>query len=60
MEYYLYNIPVFVMGKSPPHVSVPEFCAAAEETIASDILVNVDVVYIGAVSYTHLTLPTKA
>ena len=47
MEYYLYNIPVFVMGEPPPHVSVPEFCAAAEETIASDILVNVDVVYIG-------------
>ena len=47
MEYYIYNIPVFVMGEPPPYVSVPEFCAVAEETIASDILVNVDVVYIG-------------
>ena len=47
MEYYIYNIPVFVIGEPPPHVSIPEFCADAEETIASAILVNVDVVYIG-------------
>jgi hypothetical protein len=47
MEYYIYNVPVFVMGAPPKHVSTPEFCTAAEEVIPSTLLNNVDVVYIG-------------
>ena len=47
MEYYLYNVPVFVMGEAPPYVSVSEFCTAAEEVIPAALLANVDVVYIG-------------
>jgi hypothetical protein len=47
MEYYLHNVPVFVIGDPPPHVSIPEFCADAEEMIPTGLLANVDVVYIG-------------
>ena len=46
MEYYIYNIPLFVMG-SPPEVSLPDFCTEAEETIPHRLLNNVDVVYVG-------------
>ena len=46
MEYYIYSVPVFVMGDKPL-CSIPEFCTAAEETLPSGLLGNVDVVYIG-------------
>jgi hypothetical protein len=46
MEYYIHNVPVFVMGDEPV-CSVPEFCTDAEELMASSLLSGVDVVYIG-------------
>lgn len=46
MEYYIYNIPLFVIGGSP-EVSLPDFCTEAEETIPQPLLCNVDVVYVG-------------
>jgi hypothetical protein len=47
MEYYIYNIPVFLVGDDKPRVSIPEFCTDAEEVMAQHMLANVDVVYIG-------------
>tara|TARA_R110000796_G_scaffold47751_5_gene114641 strand:+ start:25233 stop:25844 length:612 start_codon:yes stop_codon:yes gene_type:complete len=47
MEYYIYNVPVFLMGEESPYVNTPEFCTAAEETVPQELLINVDVVYIG-------------
>ena len=46
MEYYIYNIPLFIMGEAPV-VSMPDFCTLAEETISHRLLFNVDVVYVG-------------
>jgi len=46
VEYYIHNIPVFVIG-SPPTVDMPEFCTEAENLLKANLLVNVDVVYIG-------------
>lgn len=46
MEYYIYNIPLFIMGEAPT-VSLPDFCTLAEETIPHRLLCNVDVVYVG-------------
>lgn len=46
MEYHIYNIPLFVIGE-PPEVSLPDFCAEAEEIIPQRLLCNVDVVYVG-------------
>jgi len=47
MEYYIYSIPVFLVGEEEPQVSIPEFCAEAEEIMSKQMLSNVDVVYIG-------------
>ena len=46
MEYYIYNIPVFAYDRVDG-VSIPEFCQQAEDTIHQNMLVNVDIVYIG-------------
>lgn len=46
MEYYIYNIPVFAYDRVDG-VSIPEFCQEAEDTIHQNMLVNVDIVYIG-------------
>ena len=46
MEYYIYHVPVFVMGGEPV-CSIPEFCSAAEDTLSQSLLANVDVVYVG-------------
>ena len=46
MEYYIYHVPVFVMGGEPV-CSIPEFCSAAEDTLNQSLLANVDVVYVG-------------
>jgi len=46
MEYYIHHVPVFVMGAAPV-CSIPDFCSLAEETLSSQLLMNVDVVYVG-------------
>jgi hypothetical protein len=46
MEYYIYNIPVFVITE-PANVDIPLFCIEAEETIPPFVLQNVEVIYIG-------------
>ena len=47
MEYYIYNIPVFVMGKPQESVNIPSFCQNVEELLPVRLLRNVEVVYIG-------------
>ena len=47
MEYYIYHIPVFLVGPKPPQIDVPAFCSAAEELIPDRLLNNIDVVYMG-------------
>ena len=47
MEYYIYNIPVFVVHEPGGDVNVPEFCQEVEEIMPARLLRNVEVVYIG-------------
>jgi len=47
VEYYIYNIPVFLVGTRPPEADIPEFCAKAEEILPPALLRNIDVVYVG-------------
>ena len=47
MEYYIYNIPVFVMDELEDGVDLPGFCEEVEELLPSELLNNVDVVYVG-------------
>jgi hypothetical protein len=47
MEYYIYNIPVFVLSTTPPGVDIPIFCQEVEEVLPLNLLRNVEVVYIG-------------
>ena len=46
-EYYIHNIPVFVMEKLDESVDIPEFCREVEEIFSQNILRNIEVVYIG-------------
>ncbi len=47
MEYYIYDIPVFVIDQPAESVDVPAFCTEVEEHIPQRLLKNVEVVYIG-------------
>jgi hypothetical protein len=47
MEYYIYNVPVFVLEPTVEGLSIPQFCTEAEETLPVSMFVNIDVVYIG-------------
>jgi len=47
MEYYIYNIPVFIVSDLADSVSIPDFCAEVENHIPSRLLQAVEVVYIG-------------
>tara|TARA_R110002020_G_scaffold394715_1_gene604717 strand:+ start:13115 stop:13732 length:618 start_codon:yes stop_codon:yes gene_type:complete len=47
MEYYIYDVPVFVTHDPPDPKIVPEFCSLAEETLPPSLLHNIDVVYVG-------------
>ena len=46
MEYYIYNIPVFVLNP-PENIDIPLFWLEAEEQLPAFILQNVEVIYIG-------------
>jgi len=47
MEYYIYNVPVFIMADLQPDVDMPAFCTEVEESVPFSLLRGVDVVYIG-------------
>ena len=47
MEYYIYNIPVFVTSPLQKGVEIGEFCSSVEEYMAPELLDNIDIVYIG-------------
>jgi len=47
MEYYIYNVPLFVLNEPPESVDIPTFCSDVESILAPDLLRNVDVVYVG-------------
>ena len=47
MEYYIYNIPIFVVDPPEASADIPHFCAAAEECLPSNLLNNIDVIYVG-------------
>jgi len=47
MEYYIYNVPLFVVDNVEENVDLPLFCAEVEEILPPSIFNNVDAVYIG-------------
>ena len=47
LEYYIYDIPVFVVNDIEDGVSIPDFCSQVEDYISRPLLNNVEVVYIG-------------
>ena len=47
MEYYIYNVPVFVVNDTEPTVDIPTFCEEVESYISRELMSNVEVVYIG-------------
>ena len=47
MEYYIYNIPLFIVNAPEESVDLPAFCEEVEDTIPRKLLHNVEVVYIG-------------
>jgi hypothetical protein len=47
MEYYIYNVPVFVTDPTQEGVDVGVFCQEVEEILPPQLLAGVDVVYIG-------------
>jgi hypothetical protein len=49
MEYYIYNIPLFLIGNTPPVVDIPQFCTEVEERIPQELCSNLDVVYVGEI-----------
>jgi len=52
MEYYIYDIPVWLTQGLEPGADISAFCHEVEETIPQALLKNIDVVYIG--SFKHL------
>jgi len=47
MEYYIYNIPVFLVDEPGKDVDIPGFCTEVEDYLSPELLTNVEVVYIG-------------
>jgi len=47
MEYYIHNIPLFVIDKLSPEIDLPSFCKEVEEIIPRGLLSPLDVVYVG-------------
>ena len=50
MEYYIYNIPIFLTQVPEPGVDIPVFCQEVEEILPDGLLRNVEAVYIGIFS----------
>lgn len=61
MEYYIYNIPVFLTDTVEEEIDIPSFCTEVEEILPPSLMRNIDVVYIGSfkelgnrnAAYTH-------
>jgi hypothetical protein len=47
MEYYIHNIPVFVLSPVHESVDLPIFCQEVEELLPASLLQNIEVVYVG-------------
>jgi hypothetical protein len=47
MEYYIYNVPLFVVDNVEADIDLPLFCAEVEEILPPTVFNDVDVVYIG-------------
>ena len=47
MEYYIHNIPLFVIDEVQPDIDLPSFCKEVEELIPQSLLAVLDVVYVG-------------
>ena len=47
MEYYIHNVPVFVVEDVGDNIDLPLFCSEVEEILPSRVFTNVDVVYVG-------------
>jgi len=47
MEYYIYDIPLFIVNDPGESVDLPAFCEEVESTIPHKLLQNVEVIYIG-------------
>tara|TARA_Y100000310_G_scaffold324697_1_gene386918 strand:+ start:269 stop:886 length:618 start_codon:yes stop_codon:yes gene_type:complete len=47
MEYYIHNIPVFILSPVPESVDIPAFCQEVEDVLPAPLIQNVEVVYIG-------------
>tara|TARA_R110002051_G_C8679695_1_gene491604 strand:+ start:103 stop:726 length:624 start_codon:yes stop_codon:yes gene_type:complete len=53
MEYYIYNIPVFIIDEdSPDHDIIPAFCEEVESYLSPAFMSNIEVVYVG--NFKHL------
>jgi hypothetical protein len=46
-EYYIYNIPLFVVDDSETELDISKFCSDVEEILPHALLNNVEMVYIG-------------
>tara|TARA_R100000008_G_C3545737_1_gene147447 strand:- start:113 stop:733 length:621 start_codon:yes stop_codon:yes gene_type:complete len=47
MEYYIYNVPLFVVDRPDESVHIGEFCSEVEDYLAPGLLRDVEVIYIG-------------
>lgn len=47
MEYYIYNVPLFVVDNVEADIDLPLLCAEVEEILPPTVFNDVDVVYIG-------------
>tara|TARA_R110000744_G_scaffold94647_1_gene182857 strand:+ start:440 stop:1060 length:621 start_codon:yes stop_codon:yes gene_type:complete len=47
MEYYIYDIPLFIVNETEEDINLPMFCEDVEATIPKKLLQNVEVVYVG-------------
>ena len=47
MEYYIYNIPLFVVNPVESSIDLPHLCKEIEELVPRSLLNNIDVVYVG-------------
>lgn len=46
-EYYIYNIPLYVLEEMGNQIDIPEFCSEIESYLNRSLLAGVEVVYIG-------------
>tara|TARA_R110002020_G_scaffold421418_4_gene630541 strand:- start:28648 stop:29265 length:618 start_codon:yes stop_codon:yes gene_type:complete len=47
MEYYIYNVPLFVVEETSEDIDLPLFCSEVEEILPPRVFRNIDVIYVG-------------